>query len=325
MNGEAERHRAGRAGVAARCGALVLSFAGVGMHAHALDVETATFDELFFHAQRYGTTAEKRAAKRVAQQELLARGPEALQYLMEHVHIENVWGCILVERLILKLDKEEAAAGLLAFVNDEQPVTRRFAIYFLGFLDTPGHVAIVLPFLDDDEAAGAAIRTLGKWRAREAVPRLVTFLSDEKERRRVLAANALKDVGATQAVPGLIQALSDPVFTVRRAAAGALSNMDGAVEPMLLAALDEAEGAARRELVRILGERRCQKAIRPLRRLLSADDRLVRMDAAQALGVIDPEEAVRWWEKADIGPVIDTAGPFVSTRALQAAAAAGGE
>jgi HEAT repeat protein len=185
----------------------------------------ASDDQLIFNIQRYGNTPEKREAKAKARDELFARGPDSLREMMKRVHIENVAVTVVAEEMVRTMDTQKVAAVLVEFLGDEHPRTRKLAAYWLGFHETPSFVDRVLPLLKDDEAAGAAIRTLGKWRAREAIPQIVPFLSHEKETRRIVAANALRDIGDPSVVPDLIPLLNDRFFTVREVAARALSKL----------------------------------------------------------------------------------------------------
>ena len=182
-------------------------------------------DQLIFNLQRYGNTPEKREVKAKARDELLARGPDALRVLMKRVHLENVAITVEAEGMVRTMDTQKVAAVLAEFLDDEHPRTRKLAAYWLGFHETPEYADRLLPLLKDDEAAGAAIRTLGKWRVRKAIPQIVPFLSHEKETRRIVAANALRDIGDPSVVPDLTPLLNDRYFTVREVAARALSKL----------------------------------------------------------------------------------------------------
>ena len=186
------------------------------------DLKSAPMDELVYHAQRYGNTAERREMKARAREELFTRGADSLRYLMGQVHIENVMVQVLTQQIVEQLKAEEAAPVLLDFLDNPRARTRKLAAYFLGFYDTPQYADRVTPLLADDEAAGAAIRTLGKWHIKSAVPAIVPFLSHGKEARRIAAANALRDIGDPVPLPELEKALNDPYFTVRETAARAI-------------------------------------------------------------------------------------------------------
>ncbi|MBN1673291.1 MAG: HEAT repeat domain-containing protein [Kiritimatiellae bacterium] len=264
------------------------------------DPRSADFDELLVHVQRYATTPAKQQRKQAAYDELHARGTGTLHWLVQHAHITNLYVQILMEQLVDKVPTAEGAPVLLEGLGSEHVQTRKLTAFFLGFYDTPQYAGAVMPLLDDEEAGGAAARTLGKWKAREAVPGLLPFLTHEKERRRVLAVNALRDIGDPRAVPHLMAALQDPVFTVRKAAARALAGLGRESEAALLEALPGVQGTAGREVIGAIGRMRPLEAIDPLRELLKHDDSLVREDAARALYAIDPNLADLWLEEAGI-------------------------
>ncbi len=182
-------------------------------------------DELIFSLQRYGNTPEKREAKARSREILVRRGPDALRLLMGRVHLENVMIAVEAENMVRTMDPRKVAAVLAEFLGDGHPQTRKLAAYWLGFHDTPEYAAGIYPLLEDDETAGAAIRTLGKWRDRDAIPKIVPFLSHEKEVRRIAAVNALRDIGDASAIPELEPLLDDRYFTVRKAAERALAQL----------------------------------------------------------------------------------------------------
>jgi len=216
------------------------------------DFKSASFDTLLLHAQRDGTTPAKRENRKLAREEIFARGGQSLDYFVGHAHIRNLWVHILIEQLVNRLEKQEAVPVLLPYLESKHERTRKTAAFYLGFFDAPEHAARVLPLLHDEETAGAAARTLGKWRVEEAVPQVLRILKDEKERRRVIAANALGEIGDASAVPSLIEALGDPIFTVRKCAARALLAIGEPARSPLEAAAPSAGATARREIESVL-------------------------------------------------------------------------
>ena len=265
----------------------VVFLVGSAVFADEFNPAVATFDELLFHAQRYGTTELKRETKRAASQELYDRGAESLRYLMDHIHIKNIWIRILAQQMVERLDDEEAAPVLLEFLESEHEDTRKFAVYFLGFCDTPGHADRIRPFLDEEAVGGSATRTLGKWRARDATVDIAAYLRHDEERRRVAAANALRDIGDPRAISDLIEVLNDPVFTVRNTAARALASFGRPAEKAMIKRLKRADTVSKRAIVRTLGAMESKKARRSLRRLLRDGDAGVRADARRALDLIE--------------------------------------
>ena len=70
--------------------------------------------------------------------------------------------------------------------------------------------------LKDEEAVGATIRALGKWKLVGAIDQITPFANHEKETWRVAVANALRDIGDFKGVPTLLNQLNDSFFTVRQ-------------------------------------------------------------------------------------------------------------
>jgi HEAT repeat protein len=242
-----------------------------------------TVDELIFHAQRTGSTPEKNVRKDEAWNELVGRGAKALGPLMERIHIENTLIGVFVQNIVEKIPGEESAPVLVEFLESPHASTRKAAAYFLGFHVTPQYADRLLPLLADDEAAGAAIRTLGKWRATNAYERIVPFLAHQREVRRIAAANALRDIGDPRAVPYLLESLNDQYFTVREAAARALSTMGAGAGRALRKDLMTAKDPARRHIIRTLGVMKLNDAAPLLERLVKASDETIREDALRAL------------------------------------------
>ncbi|MBU1908541.1 MAG: HEAT repeat domain-containing protein, partial [Verrucomicrobia bacterium] len=251
-----------------------LLFLALVLSALAADPE----EMLLRDAVRYATTPEKRARKEKAKAELTDRGADGLRLVMRYVHLENIGVQVLVFEMVENLDDRQAASVLVDFQGDERSETRRLAAWLLGFCETPEHAGAVRALLADEETSGAALRTLGKWRCREAVPEIRRFVRHERETRRVAAINALRDIGDPAAIPDLLDALGDPYFTVREAAAKALASLGAPAGKALLRALPGAEDPARRHILRTLGALRSRRAAGALRRQLKDPDPFVRAD-----------------------------------------------
>lgn len=263
--------------------------------AEGFNATNATTETLVGWAQCYGSTPVKKRNRELARDELFARGGESLQFLLEHIHLTNETVRILVDEMMRsKLPHATAAPVLGACVRDGSPTVRRVAVYYLGYTDATNFTGVVLPLLGDDVVAGAAARTLGKWQVRAALPGIVPLLDSDKEPRRVVAVNAMRDIGDPAAIPALLRALGDDAFTVRKVAARALATLGRPAEEALLQALPACEGVVQREIVRTLGAMQSRRAVKPLRRLLARAEGGLRSDIAQALRAIDPERAGKW-------------------------------
>ena len=281
--------------------ALVLSVVPQSVaETHTNNLPTASFDELLIHLQTYGSTEIKRELKKAAREEFLERGAASLAYVMNHIVIENMWITIMGDQLVRKLPEDQAVAVLLPFVTAPKARTRKFAAYWLGFHQAPEHSPALIPLLVDDDTAGSAIRTLGKWKASAAVDAIRPYLASENERLRIRTVNALRDIGDERSIPDLMAATGDPVFTVRKAATRALVTYAEAAAPPVRAALPTASPLSRRELITVLGGIGGRRNVAILRKLLADADPLVRDSAVRALLVAEPEKAPGWLTRVGI-------------------------
>jgi len=266
------------------------------------DAKTASSRELYRRMQRYGSTAQRRAEKKAAKEEFIARGGESVRFLMDHIHLRNMWVRIYLTEYVEqgRFKEVDAVPVLLEYLASERPDTRKRAAYYLGFYDAPEHADAVRALLGDAKAAGAAARTLGKWGAKDAIEEIGALFDHEKETWRVIAANALRDIGDTRAASFLVKALDDSVCTVRKTASRALAALGDETARSLAVKLPSLEGPALREVINVLGTVKCREAIGPLRRLLEHPVPGVAQDAASALLAIDPENARDWIENTPV-------------------------
>lgn len=265
------------------------------------DAKTAPFMQLFQESQRAPDTAEHAAWRESAYNEMMARGAETLSNLMERIHIENpMLGtyAITITR-DRPVPKDDAMRVLTSFYTAERHVTRRMAAFLSGFYDAPEYAEKILPLLDHDKTRGAAVRALGKWRVTNALPRIEKILAgDPKERIRVAAANALRDIGDPRSIEPLITALGDTMWSVRNTAARALVSFGPEAVTPVMARLELAnnlDNVARRQLVRCLGDLKDKRAVFLLRKLADEADAATRTDAQHALDLISGQRDDVWF------------------------------
>ena len=280
---------------------------GAARAAEQTDWTTAEFDDLLIAAQKSGDTEERRVRGAAAKAEMVRRGPETLRYLVTKVHYRNIQIRLLLNELREEFEDDVVLPVFLEGLNSEYDRTRRLCAFFLGKYEAPQHADRVLPLLDDPEVAGSAVRTLGKWKVQRAAPGILPFLNDPKERRRIVAVNALKEIGDHSVVANLMPSLDDDYFTVREVASEALASMGKEAEGVLLDALHDAPTRRLRLIVKTLGVMQSKRAVRNLRKLLQHEDPGVRGDVVRALRRIDADRAKRW--VADSGDDV----PFVRT------------
>jgi HEAT repeat protein len=214
---------------------VVLGMLFLALHPLASNAADPSLDDLLYDATRYGDTPARREAREVAKATLLERMPEAMHAAMRHVHGDNIMIQVLLMEWVQSQPGDVITPVLIDYLEDEREQARRLAIFFLGFHDTPEHAEKIMPHLEDEATRGAALRTLGKWQVPEARLPAERWLREGKERLRVVAANALRDLGDHAAIPALTAALGDPFFTVRHAAARAVVLLAGD-DPSLLPA-----------------------------------------------------------------------------------------
>lgn len=234
-----------------------------------IDWSSLTVPQLIVIDQRPGTGA----LHTDAETELGRRGAVALEGLMRLAHLENMTVQLRTQAAIDALPAAESMAVLTPFLGAPQARTRRLAAYYLanaaskaaGRNGAPDPAALpgLRRLLADDEAAGAAIRALGKWRDRESVGAIAGFLHSDKEVRRVTAAHALGEIGDPASIPALLAALGDPVFTVRLTAQRALISLGAPAEKAAVKAWPAATPGVRRRLLGVLaaGETRAARRL----------------------------------------------------------------
>ena len=193
----------------------VLSLLALTVRAETFDATNASWDRLIFAATRYGSTEEKREQKEQAHKVIFDRGPDSLHFLMAQIQVENIMVSVLTQELVEHLNAKQAVPVLLDFLETDDPTTRKMAAYFLSFYKTPKHAKKLLPLLDDEKTRGSAMRTLGKWRIKSACPTIGGYLNDPKERIRIVAVNALRDIGYSAYIPPLINAYMNLSPTMR--------------------------------------------------------------------------------------------------------------
>lgn len=277
---------------------ITLCFAASLARAETFDAKKASFFELFEQSQGAPDTPQHAAWREAAYAELLARGPETLSNLMERIHVENVMIGVYAINMTkdTPIPKEQALPVLMSFTTAERPVTRKMAAFLASFYRAPEFAEKMFPLLSHEKTKGAAIRALGKWQVTNSLPHIAPFLHDDKERVRVVTANALRDIGDPAAIEPLIEALSDPMFSVRNTAARALVSFGPrSVQPLIDAMKRTPSAAARRQIIRCLGDLKDKRAESALRPLTNAGDLEVRNDAQRSLDFIAEKISEPWF------------------------------
>jgi hypothetical protein len=155
-----------------------------------------------------------------------------------------------------------------------------------------------LPLTNQLDSTNSTVRRNAAWAIGEltnmppgqrddAVPRLVTLLSDTDEWVRMAAACALGELRNSTAVPKLIATLSDSDSHVRELAVWALSELkdDRAVTALCSVLLSDARVEVRRGAAEALGEIRSAEALPSLKQALNDPD--VNAKAQRAISEIE--------------------------------------
>jgi len=132
-----------------------------------------------------------------------------------------------------------------------------------------------------------AVRILGYFRCREAVPLLIEFLKDDDQYVRRDAIEALGEIGDPRAIEPLIKAYNrENEIELRKV----LSRIkDNRVVDLLIDMLDDEDPEVRSFAIKVLGERQESGATELIITFLQDEDSGVRMNAAYALArIADP-------------------------------------
>lgn len=242
-------------------------------------------NELVRLAYGAALTASEKVAKNKASAELNELGLEKLRALFANLHTPNMYIRFDIDSLVHR-NRDKVGPVLLDFLDSEDPKTRKYAAYYLGFTPLAKEAHQLAPLLDNPVTSGAAIRTLGKWHATNQLERIQTFLESEKEKTRITAVNALRDVNDPRAIPALIPLLDDAQMTVRYVAERALTVLAKDQAQVLVDALDLASPVAKRHLIHCVGDLKATTALPTLESLAKSEDPGLRADAEEAIANI---------------------------------------
>lgn len=198
-----------------------------------------TVAELFETASLWevGSAREKVARGRAA---LLTKGVEAIEYALREKLATQDGLEFRAIAAIAQAHPDSFAARLIPRLADPEEQVRRNVIALLGEMRWRPAVPALAGLLSDRRQERVWTRTigaLGQIGDGAGAPAVRPFLSDEKERRRIAASDALASMRDTLAVPALVDRLSDPILTVRSAALASLRRFGTAAVAPLCATL----------------------------------------------------------------------------------------
>jgi HEAT repeat protein len=180
-----------------------------------------------------------------------------------------------------------AVAGLIAALQHDDDDVRWKAAIGLGEIGDPKAIPPLINLLCDEDRfvrsrAAYALSMIGE----PAVDPLICALRDGDGNLRWGAAIALGKIQNPRAIIPLIRALADKYENVRAESAAALAAIGKPALGSLLQLLKFSDGAARLEVVTVLGELQDTDAIQPLIQLLENADEDERKAIANALDAI---------------------------------------
>jgi|GEM_PF-1528518 len=186
--------------------------------------QAAHESELIRRAYSGALTEAEKADKNAARAELNKLGLDKLRVLFDHVHVPNMYIRFDIDPMVHR-NRDKVGPILLDYVDSPHVRTRSYATYYLSFTPLREHRDKIVPLLDHEGTRTSATRCLGKWAATNQLDRVVAQLDDDKERRRITAINAVRDIGDPSAARKLLPSLDDPMLTVRFVAERALAEL----------------------------------------------------------------------------------------------------
>jgi HEAT repeat protein len=205
-------------------------------------------------------------------------------------------------------DPDKIRALLPFFLTEDNERLVRFVTTLKGKAVPP-----LLEVLGDPEPwrSELAAGLLGELRAKEAIPKLTSYLQSGRQRRYV-AAWALGEIKDPSSIPVLVAALSDGNEGVVKSATRALINIGRKATPALVAALPSSAGRARKAMLRSLEDIEDTRAEAVVLDVLDNEkDPVIQGAAARALGKCGTAKSfaplARWLEEGDVGVKVECA------------------
>lgn len=196
-------------------------------------------EEIFKDASAWEVGNARETVKR-GRKALNAKGMEAVEWVLSN-KLDSKSG--LEHRAIEELFKtipDSVAPRLLDLfptLEEEQPLKN--VIAWLAVLKSEEAVDPLLKLLRKksdmaDKVRRSVMSALGQIGDVKAAEPIAKFVTDDKERNRLAALNALSTLKSIPTVPSAIKGLDDPLFTVRSAAIGAVAAFGVEAVPLLI-------------------------------------------------------------------------------------------
>jgi HEAT repeat protein len=222
-------------------------------------------------------------------------GASAVPRLVEKMRTQDAREMQALED-VFKLIGLPAVPQLVDVLGSDNVYTRRLAARILGELKDSSSVEGLLKYVDDNDfrMRAGVISALGKVGHKRAIPKMREALRDQDYLVRTSAAVALSNFKDSSNVMPLIKALSDKYYGVRYSAALALSNIGKpAVRPIVDAIKLPGDTLAYYQLIEIAGNLADPRFLEPLVKIVNSADPYARAFAAEALGKLGSEAAMK--------------------------------
>ncbi|MDP8238039.1 MAG: hypothetical protein P9X24_03030 [Candidatus Hatepunaea meridiana] len=182
-------------------------------------------EELWDEASQWEVGSARESVRR-ARKALLIKGAEAIHYAVsEKLGTRSGLQMRLLEKVIKSIPDTSAPLLLEKMESSDHLQTLKNSMWLLGVLKWEEAVDPMLDMLGkkkSEKTWNSLISSLGQIGDERATEEIGGYITDEKQKRRIITIGALSAIGDTTAIPTLIRGLDDPMFTVRSATAGAL-------------------------------------------------------------------------------------------------------
>ncbi len=226
-------------------------------------------------------------------------GESAVPRLVEKMKTQDAREMQTLED-VFKMIGHQAVTHLIYAMGSDNVYRRRLSTRLLGEIADTAAVMGLLGYVNDPDfrMRAGVITALGKIGDGRATPYSRGALKDSDYLVRTAAAIALSNLKDPGTVSSLIDALSDQYYGVRFSAAQALSNIgEPAVMPVKLAIEQRHDSLAFYLLLEVAGNLADNDLTSLLGRHLDSEDAYARAFAAEALGKIGTEDALKLLHK----------------------------
>ncbi len=190
---------------------------------------------------------------------------------------------------------EEMILGLIELLVDENFFIRDDALHLLTYFElTKSAIPAIINRLDNKSLAQEqSIELLGSLDAKEAIPKIILYLTANDVTTRGRAIKALRELEAREAIPRIIENLRDTDDYVREEAIETLMKFQ-ATEAILEITnrLNDKNSCVRETAIKALGHLNASKAIPQIINRLEDEQHDVRYEAIEALVKFQAKQAI---------------------------------